>query len=100
MELSDSGGRRILYPFVTYCYLSLETSLQSFITRPGFLEKCEEWRNLEHTDDIYNEVYDGEIWKEFQVHNGVPVLQMPNNLALTMNMDFINMYNTLSVPYT
>ena len=26
VELSDSGGRRILYPFVTYCYLSLETS--------------------------------------------------------------------------
>ena len=48
-----SGGRRILYPFVTYCYLSLEKSLQSFINRPGFLEKCEEWRNLEHTDDMY-----------------------------------------------
>ena len=87
-----SGGRRILYPYLTYCYLSLETSLQSFVTRQGFLQSCEEWRNLERSDDICKDVYDGRVWKDFQVYEGTEFLQAPNNLALMMNMDFFRPY--------
>ena len=31
-----AGGRTILYPFVTYCYLNLDTSMQMLLNRPGF----------------------------------------------------------------
>jgi hypothetical protein len=73
-------------------YLSLELSLQSFIDRHGFIEKCEQWKNLEHSNGIYNDVYDGKIWRDFQVYDGVPFLQASNNLAIMMNMDFFQPY--------
>ena len=87
-----SGGRHLLYPFMTYYYLGLEVSLQSFVNRVGFLEKCEEWRNLQQRDGIYSDVYDGKIWKDFQVYRGVPFLQTPNNFVLMMNFDFFQPY--------
>ena len=56
-----------------------------------------EMRNLDHNDGIYNDVYDG---KEFQVYDGVQFLQAPNNLAIMVNIDHFNLYNTLLVKST
>jgi hypothetical protein len=48
---------------------------------------CEEWRN-HRGGDSYSDVYDGNVWKDFQVYEGVPFLAQSNNFGLILNMDF------------
>ena len=87
-----STGRTYFYPFLTYCYLNLDVSLQSIFKRPDFYNQCEHWRAREQKDDIFNDVYDGNIWKEFQQHNSSPFLSEPGNYAFMMNLDFFQPY--------
>lgn len=89
------GGRRILYPFLVYCYLGVEATLQQVIQRPNIEKWCEEWRYTQRNDDTYCDVYDGKVWQDFMNYNGSPYLSEPNNLALLLNMDFFQPYKHL-----
>lgn len=81
-----ASGKTMLYPFMSYCYLSLEVQLQAFLLRPNFYSQCEQWRSKTGTD--LSDVMDGRIWKEFQTHASGPFLSQPWNLALMMNVDW------------
>ena len=61
-----ANGAVYLYPQLTYCYLNLEVSLQSFLLRPDFFSSCELWRSREVNEGILKDIYDGKIWNEFQ----------------------------------
>lgn len=89
------GGRRILYPFLLYCYLGVEATLQQVLLRPNINKWCEEWRHIERKEDSYCDVYDGKIWQDFCTYDGSPFLSEPNNLALMLNMDFFQPYKHL-----
>ena len=60
-----ANGHLHLHPFFTYCYLSLEVSLQSLLLRPTFFEACEQWRTRKTTEDEMKDVYDGNVWSQF-----------------------------------
>ena len=81
-------GKRHLYPFLTYCYLSLEVSIQSLLNRPGFFENCEHWRSKDSREGVFRDVYDGKIWKDFQNYGAQSFLSEAGNLALMLNTDF------------
>lgn len=83
-----SSGKRILYPNLIYCYLSLEVSLQAFLNRPNFYNDCEVWRSRKIDNNVLRDIYDGKIWKDFSIYNNKPFLSEPGNLALMLNMDF------------
>ena len=89
------GGKCILYPFLLYCYLGVEASLQHMLQRHCFENWSEEWRNRTQIPDSYSDVYDGRIWNEFFEYDGNPFLSKPDNLALMMNMDFFQPYKHL-----
>ena len=89
------GGRRILYPFLIYCYLGVEVSVRQLWQRPCIESWCEEWRNRPRIPDTYCDVYDGKIWNEFLEYDHTPFLSEPNNLALMLNMDFFQPYKHL-----
>ena len=83
------GGNVKLIPRKTYPYYSLKNSLASLISRPGFVELCEHWRERAQNipSDILADVYEGNVWKQFcEEHNRF--LQYPGNFLLLMNMDF------------
>ena len=86
VELSSS--KRILYPHLTYCYLSIEASLQSLLLRPSFVAECSKWKTRELKSGVLQDIYDGGLWKEFQVYNGVPFLSEPHNFAFNINLDW------------
>ena len=86
VELSSS--KRILYPHLTYCYLSIEASLQSLLLRPSFVAECSKWKTRELKSGVLQDIYDGRLWKEFQVYNGVPFLSEPHNFAFNINLDW------------
>ena len=83
-----SGGKTVLYPRMIFTYKSILESLQEMLNRPGFSEKCELWRSLPHQDVIYTDIYEGDIWKEFQNPNGAPFLSVCNSFAFQMNIDW------------
>ena len=60
--------------------------------RSGFSEQCEQWRKLSSSDTVYNDVYDGQVWKDFQSWEDVPFLCAPFNLPLHMNVDWFQLY--------
>ena len=83
-----SSGKRLLYPHLTYCYLSVHNSLQSLLLRPSFLTDCEKWRKRVVQHNTLHDVYDGKMWSEFQVYNGCPFLSDPLSFAFTINLDW------------
>lgn len=87
-----ASGKKFFYPFLTYCYIGLEASIQALVNRSSFLINCEKWRQRSKDTGVLSDVYDGEIWKEFMEYKGDPFLSKENNFALTLNMDFFQPY--------
>jgi len=91
-----ASHRKILYPCMTYCYLGLECSLQSLLLIPGFGLACEQWRSRCRTEGVMEDVYDGNIWKEFQIYGEGPFLSDPFAFGLTMNINWFQPYKHLT----
>lgn len=87
-----ASGKIILYPFMTYCYMSLAASLEKLLQRPSFYSWCEEWRTRNYTSGIMNDIYDGKIWQEFQTYEGSPFLSNPFSFGLMINVDWFQPY--------
>lgn len=88
-----SSGKHLLYPFMTYCYLSLEYSLQLLLLRPSFYKECEEWRLRSVEQGILCDVFDGQIWKDFH-----DFLSQSFNYALMINVDWFQPFK--HTPYS
>ena len=85
MARDGSSGRKV--PLKTYAYNSLTKQLDKFMARPGFRAKLESWRSRKTPRGTLADVYDGQIWSDFQTHRGVPFLAKHGNLALMLNYD-------------
>lgn len=100
VELASQNTVQVLYPYLTYCYLGLECSLQSLLLVPGWALSCEQWREqrqlLRSCDSALEDIYDGRIWKEFQSYHGQPFLSLPNCYGLMMNIDWFQPYKHIS----
>ena len=68
--------------------MSIESSLQRFLQRPSFYTLCQEWRHRSTKDGLLCDVYDGQIWKEFEVYKGMPFLSEPFTFGLMINIDW------------
>ena len=87
-SVRTSSGSTVLYPRLLYCYKSVAQSLQNLLMRPGFIELCEKWRCWKQSKDVLADVYDGKVWQEFQIINGMPFLSLPYNYAFSINVDW------------
>ena len=63
MGLSNSVSTR-------HCYKSIIDSLETLLKHPGLEEQCEKWKSRKIDDDLYADVYDGQIWKQFGYWKG------------------------------
>lgn len=84
------SGKVAFYPKLIYCYKSIIESLQEMLARPDFSAKCDDWRSRPVAVGVYRDVYDGSIWEKFQAPDGVPFLNLPNNFAFQINVDWFN----------
>ena len=83
-----NGGIKF-YALKTYCYKSIIDSLESLLKRPGMEEDCEKWRTRTIREELYADVYDGKIWKQFGNWKGSkPFLNLPRSFGLMMNVDW------------
>ena len=83
-----NNGKKVLYPFKVFCYRSLKTSLQCLLLRAGFADTCEHWRSRREKAGVYQDIYDGKIWKELRYIDGKPFLAKQYVFALMLNIDW------------
>lgn len=83
----------LYYPRLLYCYKPIIQSLQELILRPTFISQCELWRNRKVTDGVLRDVYDGQVWRDFQEYDGKAFLSAPFNYALCLNVDWFQPYD-------
>ena len=87
------NGKKKLYPFKVYCYAGLQNMLQKLLLRPGFVELCEQWRSrVNSTDNKISDIYDAQIWKDFQYIKGKSFLASPRVYAVMINIDWFQPY--------
>ena len=91
-QYTTASGKKMLYPWKTYCYLSVQSSLKLLASRKGFVERCELWRNRKCSENVYSDIYDGKIWKKFNNPNKHNFLTEKHNYALTINLDWFCPY--------
>lgn len=70
---------------MVYPYNSVVKSLQVLLKRPGFWEKCQEWRKQTLPDNVRTEIYQGNVWKELSSSG---FLCNINSLAVMLNVDW------------
>lgn len=91
-----ASQRKILHPFMTYCYFVLECSLQFLLLIPGLALACERGEvGAQLHEGVMEDVHDGNIWKEFQVYGDRPFLSNPFAFGLMMNIDWFQPYKHL-----
>lgn len=79
-----------LIPLCVYPYYSLFKSLERLACKPGFIDDCEKWRERSMcvSDNVLGDIYDGDIWKEFNSDRKGSFLASPHNYLLTLNVDW------------
>jgi len=53
------------------------------------------WRKRNVPNGFLADIFDGRVWKEWQVVNGEPFLAAPRNLAFMLNVDWFSPSSTL-----
>ena len=81
--------RTKLVPHKTFVYNNLISAFSSMVSRKGFLQKCEHWRNRHNflSPNILADIYEGCVWKKLNCISGCPFLSQPNILCLMLNVD-------------
>ena len=65
LKTIEINGQTKLVGKKIFCYKSLKENLQVFVNREGFEKKCETWRRRIVKDDVLSDIFDGDIWKDF-----------------------------------
>lgn len=84
-------GKVMYHPIKVYCFKSIIDTLECYLLRPGFQEECERWRDRK-SEDYLSDIYDGQVWKEFNVINGENFLKAKNTYAFMINVDWFQPY--------
>lgn len=73
--------------YKTYCYKSLKESVHRLVKKKGFEELCNNWRNLSSSEYILSDVYNGNIWKDFNGRK-YDFFTEQRNFGLMLNVDW------------
>ncbi len=88
VRLQKSGTHKLI-PFMSYAYQPLQTAIQNFLSRPGFLSACNLWQKRTFNDSTsLGDIYDGRIWREFTGRDGAQFASVPGHVLLTLNVDW------------
>ena len=90
-----ASGRKVYYPFLVYCYLDIETSLQSLLLHSKFYSHCREWKSRTHSG-MLEDVYDGKVWNDFLVYDSKPFLADEYTFGFILNIDWFQPFKHIS----
>ncbi|XP_048590351.1 uncharacterized protein LOC116609390 [Nematostella vectensis] len=87
--MRSKSGSLFLHPKLLYCYNKVSKSLRDLVTKPGFLQKCEE---LPRQQECMADVYHGDVLNGFADDDGTKFLSKPGKLGLMLNVDWFQPY--------
>ena len=89
--------KRQTYSNKKFPYQPIFKSLSYLINKEGFIDACKEWRNrLSVVPDSYlGDVYDGEVWHEYNSDTTKHFLASPHSYLLTLNVDWFQPFSHL-----
>ena len=67
--VKNPSGKTESIPFKKYCYVPLIDTIKTFLSRQGLEEKSELWRQRDVPKGTMCDVYDGQIWADFNDAN-------------------------------
>jgi hypothetical protein len=73
-------------PVLTYPCVDVETALASILSRQGMDQSLDHWKERLLPKGSYGDLYEGDVWKDFQQWKGVPFLSA-RGVAVMLNMD-------------
>jgi hypothetical protein len=73
-------------PVLTYPCVDVETALSEILLREGINKSLNHWMKRKLPAGSYGDLYEGEVWREFQEWKGVPFLSS-TGIGLMLNMD-------------
>lgn len=91
-KIKTTSGKILLRPRKVYCFQSINDILSRQMQKPGFIEKCEEWRKRNPDPDSLCDVYDGKVWKNFKSANGEWFFKDPLSYGCSINLDWFQPY--------
>ena len=84
-------------PIKTFCYDSVTNNLEQILSKPGFYQKCQEWKSRDVPNDLYADIYDGIVWKQFGMVNGVCFFnQSDGHIGLQFKIDWLQPFDRRS----
>ncbi|SMN02100.1 hypothetical protein SPONN_442 [uncultured Candidatus Thioglobus sp.] len=92
MKQVKCGSKYQSVPKKVFLYNSIIKGLTRILKRPGVLELCNKWRLHAGKSKLISDIFDGKVWKEFNYVDHRPFLDVPNNIALSLNIDWFNPY--------
>ncbi|CAB4014381.1 Hypothetical predicted protein, partial [Paramuricea clavata] len=87
-HLSDNGLAWLLRFLLQFLKVLNIHVTEKLLKKPGFPAKCEEWRTRHTESEQLTDMFDGQLWKDFQKYNGVDFLNAPRNYGLMLNFNF------------
>lgn len=91
-RVKTKSNKEYLAPKKSYPYASVINCLKDFLSRPGFLEKCNKWKKREIVPGRFEDIYDGKVWKELQKVDGKPFLENGRTFGFMLNVDWFQPY--------
>ena len=86
-------------PKYVYAYQPLKKSFARLVKCPGFVDKLEHWRNQEPEENSWSDIYDGQVWKEFNSAKFNNFLKNKQCFGIMLNMDFFEPYKHVKDSY-
>lgn len=83
-----SNGDEKLYPYKLYCYKPIIETIKRFLRRKQFVQNCNSWRQRNIPTDMYFDVYDGQVWKDFNTDKYSNFLASDYSFGLMLNLDW------------
>ena len=97
VHLND--GKVIYCPKYVYAYQPLKQSFARLVKRHGFTEKLEHWRFHESKENTLSDIYDGQVWKDFNSPKFGHFLQNKRCVGVMLNFDFFQPYKHVKDSY-
>nr|XP_006817468.1 PREDICTED: uncharacterized protein LOC102805845 [Saccoglossus kowalevskii] len=88
-KVCGKDGKEYVYPKKVYCYKNIIDSLQCFVKRTQFIEKCNVWKQRQSGHDILEDIYDGKVWKDFEKQG---FFKTKHDFGVTLNIDWFQPY--------
>jgi len=83
-----------------FCCRSVKKTLEEFLKRPGFADKCEQHKKCPRDPNLLGDIYDGRVWKNFKNAEGEPFFDAPNTFRCMLNLDWFQPYKDSAQSHT